>query len=57
MTVPSITLNDNSKIPQLGLGVFLVPPDETAANVAAGLEIGYRHIDTAEMYGKEKGVG
>lgn len=57
MTVPSITLNDNSTIPQLGLGVFLVPPDETAANVAAGLEIGYRHIDTAEMYGNEKGVG
>lgn len=57
MTVPSITLNDNSTIPQLGLGVFQVPPAETAANVTAGLEIGYRHIDTAEMYGNEKGVG
>jgi len=57
MTVPSITLNDRSTIPQLGVGLFKVPPPETAANVTAALEIGYRHIDTAEMYGNEAGVG
>ena len=55
--VPLITLNDGNQIPQLGLGVFQIPPDETAAAVRAALEIGYRHIDTAEMYRNEKGVG
>ena len=57
MTVPSITLNDGSTIPQLGFGVFLVPPDVTAATVTTALEVGYRHIDTAQMYGNEAGVG
>ncbi len=57
MTVPTITLNDRTTIPQLGFGVYQVPPAETASTVAAALEIGYRHIDTAEMYGNEKGVG
>ncbi|KQZ68579.1 aldo/keto reductase [Nocardioides sp. Root151] len=57
MTVPSLTLNDGHSIPQLGFGVFLVPPDETAETVTSALEIGYRHIDTAQMYGNEKGVG
>ncbi|WP_099020779.1 aldo/keto reductase [Mycolicibacterium palauense] len=56
-TVPSITLNDGAQIPQLGFGVFQIPPDETAAAVRMALEIGYRHIDTAEMYGNEEGVG
>lgn len=55
--VPLITLNDGNKIPQLGFGVFKVPPEETAAAVRDALEVGYRHIDTAEMYGNEKGVG
>ena len=55
--VPSITLNDGVQIPQLGFGVFQVPPPETAQAVGAALEAGYRHIDTAEMYGNEKGVG
>jgi 2,5-diketo-D-gluconate reductase A len=57
MTVPGITLNDQTTIPQLGFGVFQVPPAETAATVTAAFEIGYRHIDTAEMYQNEKGVG
>jgi 2,5-diketo-D-gluconate reductase A len=56
-SVPSITLNDGNTIPQLGFGVFQVKPDQTAATVRAALEIGYRHIDTAEMYGNEKEVG
>ncbi len=56
-TVPTIRLNNGVAIPQLGFGVYQIPPEETADAVAAALEIGYRHIDTAEMYGNEKGVG
>lgn len=56
-SVPSITLNDGNSIPQLGFGVFQIEPAETAAAVRAALDIGYRHIDTAEMYGNEKEVG
>jgi 2,5-diketo-D-gluconate reductase A len=56
-TVPAITLNNGNTIPQLGFGVFQVPPEDTASTVKTALEIGYRHIDTAEMYGNEKGVG
>ncbi|ANW64993.1 oxidoreductase [Mycobacterium sp. djl-10] len=56
-TVPAITLNNGTTIPQLGFGVFQVPPEDTASTVKTALEIGYRHIDTAEMYGNEKGVG
>ncbi len=55
--VPTIELNDGVGIPQLGFGVFQIKPDETAAAVKTALEIGYRHIDTAEMYGNEKEVG
>ena len=55
--VPDISLNDGSTIPQLGFGVFQIKPDDTAAAVRSALEIGYRHIDTAEMYGNEKEVG
>src|SRR5689334_5388842 len=54
--VPTIELNDGVKIPQLGFGVFQIKPEETAAAVNKALEIGYRHIDTAEMYGNEKQV-
>ena len=57
MTVPTITLNDQTTIPQLGFGVYQVPPEETAATVAKAFEVGYRHIDTAQMYGNEQGVG
>lgn len=54
--IPTIELNDGAHIPQLGFGVFQIEPKETAAAVAAALEIGYRHIDTAQMYGNEKEV-
>ena len=57
MSVPAIELNDGHSIPQLGFGVFQIDPDETAQAVSLALEVGYRHIDTAEMYGNEKGVG
>ncbi|MBV9390355.1 MAG: aldo/keto reductase, partial [Verrucomicrobia bacterium] len=55
--IPSITLNNGQKIPQLGFGVFQIEPEATAEAVSKALEIGYRHIDTAEMYRNEKGVG
>jgi 2,5-diketo-D-gluconate reductase A len=54
--VPTVALGDGVRIPQLGFGVYKVAPDETAAAVRAALEIGYRHVDTATMYGNEKGV-
>ena len=57
MTVPDILLNDGKKIPQLGFGVFQIDPADTVEAVTRALEIGYRHIDTAEMYGNEKEVG
>ena len=57
MGVPMITLNDGHQIPQLGFGTYKVAPDEAAAAVRSALEVGYRHIDTAQMYGNEKGVG
>jgi 2,5-diketo-D-gluconate reductase A len=57
MTVPTIALTDGTSIPQLGFGVFQVPPQETAATVTTALEVGYRHIDTAQMYQNEAGVG
>ncbi len=53
MTVPTIMLNDGREIPQLGFGVFQIPPEETAAAVRTALEVGYRHLDTAQMYGNE----
>ena len=57
MTVPEITLNDGHTIPQLGYGVFKVDPAETERLVSTALEVGYRHIDTAAIYGNEEGVG
>ncbi len=54
--VPTIDLNDGNAIPQLGFGVFQIPPKDTAWAVGIALEAGYRHIDTAEMYGNEQGV-
>ncbi|MBM9617353.1 aldo/keto reductase [Streptomyces zhihengii] len=56
-TVPTVLLNDGARIPQLGFGVFQVPDDETTTAVAAALEAGYRSIDTAAVYGNERGVG
>jgi len=57
MTVPNIKLNNGVEIPQIGFGTYLIPPPETEAAVASALKIGYRHIDTAQMYGNEAGVG
>ncbi|MEZ0581330.1 aldo/keto reductase [Nocardioides sp. MH1] len=57
MSTPRINLNDGSSIPQFGLGVWQVPADETERVVSDALEVGYRHIDTAQMYGNEEGVG
>jgi 2,5-diketo-D-gluconate reductase A len=55
--VPTITLPNQEKIPQLGFGVYQVDPKETANIVKLAFDTGYRHIDTAEMYGNEAGVG
>ncbi|URL59990.1 aldo/keto reductase [Luteibacter flocculans] len=54
--VPLLTLNDGNKAPQLGFGVFQIPDGETADAVAAALAAGYRSIDTASIYGNERGV-
>jgi 2,5-diketo-D-gluconate reductase A len=56
-TVPTVTLNNGVEIPQLGFGVFQVPPEDTRDATLAALEVGYRHVDTAQMYQNEKGVG
>jgi 2,5-diketo-D-gluconate reductase A len=56
-SVPVIELNNGVRMPQLGYGVFQVPDNETATAVKAALEAGYRSIDTATVYGNEKGVG
>jgi 2,5-diketo-D-gluconate reductase A len=56
-SVPDISLNDGNTIPQLGFGVFQIDPKDTAQAVGKALEVGYRHIDTAEMYGNEAEVG
>lgn len=55
--IPNLSLNDGGSIPQLGFGVYQVPPDDTADVVGAALAAGYRHIDTAQMYRNERGVG
>ena len=56
-TVPELTLNDGNTVPQLGFGVFQIKPKEMAEAMGKALAVGYRHIDTAEMYGNEKEVG
>lgn len=55
--VPSITLNNGVAVPQLGFGVFQIPPEDTERATREALEVGYRHIDTAEMYRNEAEVG
>ena len=55
--IPSLTLHDGVEIPQLGFGVFQIPPDDTQGVVEDALAAGYRHIDTAGAYRNEKGVG
>jgi 2,5-diketo-D-gluconate reductase A len=56
-TIPTVTLNNGVRIPQLGFGVFQVPPEETQRVVEDALEAGYRHIDTAAAYRNEAAVG
>jgi 2,5-diketo-D-gluconate reductase A len=55
--IPTVSLSDGEVIPQLGFGVFQVPPKETTAAVTRALLAGYRHIDTAAAYRNEAGVG
>ncbi|HEY1642173.1 MAG TPA: aldo/keto reductase [Streptosporangiaceae bacterium] len=55
--VPEIMLNNGQSIPQFGFGVFQVEPDDTVEAVSTALQAGYRHIDTAQMYGNERQVG
>jgi 2,5-diketo-D-gluconate reductase A len=55
--VPSLKMNNGLEIPQLGFGVFLVPPEETQQAVTEALKAGYRLIDTAQGYKNEEGVG
>ena len=57
MSVPNVVLNNGIEIPQLGFGVWRVPSEETQEVVEVALEAGYRHIDTAKLYGNEDGVG
>ncbi|MEU4112594.1 aldo/keto reductase [Streptomyces sp. NPDC027717] len=57
MTIPNVTLNNGVQMPQLGFGVFQVPDDETSAAVGHALRAGYRSIDTAAIYGNERGTG
>jgi len=56
-TVPALPLAGGTSIPQLGFGVYQVQPDETVEVVRTALDVGYRHIDTAQMYENEEGVG
>ena len=56
-TIPDIILDNGQRIPQFGFGVFLIEPKDTEAAVTSALQAGYRHIDTAEMYGNEAQVG
>ena len=56
-SVPAIKLNNGVEIPQLGFGVFQIAPADTRAATLEALRVGYRHVDTAEMYGNEREVG
>jgi len=55
--VPDIALNDGGHVPQLGFGCWQIPPETVAGVVGEALRVGYRHIDTAQMYRNERGVG
>lgn len=57
MDQPMVTLNDGRQMPQIGQGVFLVPPEDARALVEAGIRAGYRSVDTAAFYANERGVG
>ncbi len=57
LEIPTVDLAGDVAIPQFGLGVFQVPPEVTVENVLTAIELGYRHIDTAKIYGNEAQVG
>src|SRR4051812_10045099 len=57
MTVPDVVLNNGIEIPQVGFGVWRVPPQQTREVVSAAFDAGYRHVDTAKLYRNEEGVG
>lgn len=57
LTIPRVALHDGIEIPQLGFGVFQVPPEDTQGAVEEALDAGYRHVDTAAAYRNEAGVG
>lgn len=57
IAAPRLTLSDGNTIPQLGIGTYKVPADVTADLVAGALAAGYRHVDTAALYGNETEVG
>ncbi|HYP92845.1 MAG TPA: aldo/keto reductase [Mycobacterium sp.] len=57
MAAPLVTLNDGNSMPQVGLGVWQTPPEDTERAVATALEAGYRHVDTAAGYFNEREVG
>lgn len=56
-TIPSLSLNDGHRIPQLGLGTWQMPDADAARAVCTAFELGYRHIDGAAGYGNEEGLG
>lgn len=55
--MPTLQMNDGSRIPQLGLGVMYIPADELPSVMAQAVDLGYRHFDTATHYGNEAGIG
>ncbi|PSL01577.1 2,5-diketo-D-gluconate reductase A [Haloactinopolyspora alba] len=57
IAIPDVTLNNGITIPQLGFGTFQIEPEDTKDATLTALDVGYRHIDTAQMYGNEKEVG
>lgn len=57
VNVPNISLNDGATIPQLGFGTWKIPNEDAQGAVEHAIKVGYRHIDTAAVYGNEEGVG
>ena len=57
MYTKTLTLNNGVKIPQLGLGTWFIDDSNAAEAVKAAAKLGYRHFDTAQAYGNERGVG
>lgn len=57
MSIPNYALNDDTVMPQLGLGTYKIAPDEVASIVRTAIELGYRHFDTARLYDNEEAVG